>query len=291
MAASCVPLSLRPSCAMKDDNTRNYQVLCARSCSDDGLWLVLAQSVFRGAVAKKGGTRCQRATKPHYDLLPASACCCVQASVLVPGGNDDDNILYVTNASPLFTLQVAGNEQQVLYEVPTSHFSCMPEDSKLLVKFTPQAIKTFLNLKKAMPMVDHDAAAAASTSKLCSSSAICCTHFSFAKGEKGRENMKKYMEVMRTRYEQLKGKDLVDSRGQCTSESSIPGEPWVEVVARAPFYLLSVNKDKPDLSTGIFLQLRATVPTESNGVNKFRKLLCDIVAYAPDLLPGMPKAA
>ena len=135
-----VPQAFKPSCVMQPDKiTRQYQVLCARSCTDDKLRLVLVQGVFRGAVIKKSkeGTRAMRATKPHYDVLPAGACSCVQGSILIPCS--DAGVFYASNASPLLSFEVGGAEHQILYEVPSSNYTCKQEDWRLVLTFTPKA--------------------------------------------------------------------------------------------------------------------------------------------------------
>ena len=114
------------------------------------------------------------------------------------------------------------------------------------------------------------------------------TFASFSNSERGRCSMKEYMSVMRARYERLKGAALVDKNGLLTAESPVQGEAWSDMLAKAPWYLVNANKHKPDLSTGIFLQLRSIVPTELNGVKKFRKFLQDVHTYGPELLPAMP---
>ena len=97
------------------------------------------------------------------------------------------------------------------------------------------------------------------------------------------------MMVMKRRFEDLRGKPLVDEDGWLTPESSVEGQSWSAVLAQAPFHLHSLCKDKPCVSTAVFLVLRDAVPTEANGINKFRKLLNDIHSFGPELLPGMPK--
>ena len=68
------PSDFRPSCLKADaaegPGERVYQVLIARSCVDEGIRLVVVESVFRGALAQQKSTRASRVTKPHAESLP-----------------------------------------------------------------------------------------------------------------------------------------------------------------------------------------------------------------------------
>ena len=279
-----VPNAFKPSCVLKQDGKRDYQVLCARSCPDDRLMLVLVQAVYRGAL-KKGGTRAQRATKPHYGVLPANLCSRVHACILAP--STDSTWFYCNNTSFLVPYDVAAD--QILYEVTAEHFTTMEDENlQLWVNFKPGVLTALVNLQKDIPLLDT----AAVSKKQALVEAKPYTHLDFAVTQTGRNNIKEYMEVMRRRYELLKGKPLVDTDGMCTNESAIAGEAWVDVVVKSPHVLHMLQKEKKGVSVSeaVFLALRAAVPSQANGIKRFRKLLQDIVKYGPDLLPGMPKA-
>ena len=139
-----VPQCFKPSCILKasadkDQTKRDYQILCARTCADDKLRLVLVQRVFRGA-AKKTGMRSKRATKPHYGILPAIACAKVQACVLIP--DEGDGCFYVSNVCRLQGFEVGGPEHNILCEIPSSHFNCVQDENLILrVKFSAKVPK------------------------------------------------------------------------------------------------------------------------------------------------------
>ena len=132
-----VPQSFRPSCTLADGadaSRRDYQVLCARTSEDDKLRLVVVQSVFRGAVCKSG-TRAQRATKPHFGVLPATMCSKLQACVLTPGA--EYGSFYCNNTSLLLTYVVASN--QILFELAPQHYTAEEDSLQLWLHFKPEA--------------------------------------------------------------------------------------------------------------------------------------------------------
>ena len=132
-----VPQSFRPSCTLADGadaSRRDYQVLCARTSEDDKLRLVVVQFVFRGAVCKSG-TRAQRATKPHFGVLPATMCSKLQACVLTPGA--EYGSFYCNNTSLLLTYVVASN--QILFELAPQHYTAEEDSLQLWLHFKPEA--------------------------------------------------------------------------------------------------------------------------------------------------------
>eukprot|EP00439_Symbiodinium_sp_Y106_P037371 s4443_g4.t1 len=284
-----VPQSFRPSCVLKkavdgqDANQRDYQVLCARTCPDDKLRLVLVQSVYRGAMAnKKGGTRALRATKPHYGVLPAHLCARVHACILAP--STDSSWFYCSNASFLLPYDVAAD--QIMFEVPAEHFRTKQnENLELWVNFKPEAIQALVSLKNAVPAIDKECSGAI-VKKSEQISGKSFHYQSFTNSEKGRAAIRDYMSVMRRRYEELRGRDLVDKEGLFTEHSPIPKEPWADVLTKAPWYLTTIHKSKPDSSSSIFLQLRGIVPTQTNGWQKFHKFLAEVHKNGPELLPA-----
>ena len=118
----------------------------------------------------------------------------------------------------------------------------------------------------------------------------CFTYNTFPNTIQGRSSIRDYLMVMRRRFEDLKGVPLVDDHGViAVGGEGVHGEAWNDLLTKGPLYLLNLQKEKPDVSTGVFLALRAAVPTVTNGTKRFLKLLHDISLYGPELLPGMPK--
>ena len=181
-----VPNAFKPSCVLKQDGKRDYQVLCARSCPDDRLMLVLVQAVYRGAL-KKGGTRAQRATKPHHGVLPANLCSRVHACLLAP--STDSTWFYCNNTSFLLPYDVAAD--QILYEVTAEHFTTMEDENlQLWVNFKPGVLTALVNLQKDIPLLDT----AAVSKKQALVETKPYTHLDFAVTQTGRNNIKEYME-------------------------------------------------------------------------------------------------
>ena len=91
--------------------------------------------------------------------------------------------------------------------------------------------------------------------------------------------------VMKRRFEDPRGKPLVDYGVWLVLESSTKSQSWSAVLTQAPFYLHSICNDKPCVSFWFCTAWSRLKPMAS----KKQKILRDIHLFGPELLPGMLK--
>ena len=201
--------------------------------------------------------------------------------MLIPA--DNDGCFYTSNACRMVTFEVASTEQQILYEVPAVHYKCREEGLRLHVTLAPEAVSALLSLKKAIPNMDSDGTLV----KKAQQSGSRSFHYqSFTNSEKGRAAIRDYMSVMKRRYEELRGRDLVTDQG-VLSDDTLPNQPWADIVTKGT---LVPHGDTQVKARYLHCNLPAATchgATTGNGWQKFHKFLHEVHSHGPEAVASL----